>query len=272
MDKPKIEDQPVDSANGQGDKDCKNSPCSQCSEHCDPACEGRDMASSHCEAPVQNAESDISDINLGPKDIISEDVVDKHVPVNIELNDTLSVCGAEDVQSDTSVCASDRGTGKMLSDDARTSVGEERFDSEGDDSNLLISKSFLRDDSVVEFTVDGQDNDSTDEEEQGDILQCLNENNKDISSETETTEENKSLDSLNSDEKMMSLHLLPQETKNSSHLLTEIEDLLTATACSPDSGFEVTKIDVSSTSKENLMKMISSLLDECDTLKKEKTR
>ncbi|ROT85802.1 hypothetical protein C7M84_006344, partial [Penaeus vannamei] len=52
----------------------------------------------------------------------------------------------------------------------------------------------------------------------------------------------------------------------------EIEDLLTTTACSPDSGFEVSKIDVSSTSKENLMKMISSLLDECDTLKKEKTR
>ncbi|XP_063612419.1 coiled-coil domain-containing protein 186-like [Penaeus indicus] len=270
MDEQKSE-QNADYMDGEGDKGCIKNHSSESSEQNDTSCSReRQVSPVKCNVNIPN-----DSIDGSPSDNVSEDVVDKCIGVTVEQNDSFCSLNSEasGVCNDKNGCMNERQVKTLLGTPTRTDVGKkEGLDTEEKDTDLMMSESFLRDDSVVEFTVDNKDEDeSTDEEEQVDVLQCTSENIKDVSSETETTEENKSLESLNSDEKLPPLHLLPQEIKNAS-LLTEIEDLLTTTACSPDSGFEVSKIDVSSTSKENLMKMISSLLDECDTLKKEKTR
>ncbi|XP_037780583.1 LOW QUALITY PROTEIN: coiled-coil domain-containing protein 186-like [Penaeus monodon] len=270
MDEQKSE-QNADYLDGEGDKGCIMNHSSESSEQNDTSCSReREVSPIKCDVNIPN-----DSIDGSPSDNVSEDVVDKCIRVTVEQNESFCSLNSEGsgVCNDENGSMNERQVETLLRAPTRTDVGKkERLDTEEKDTSLLMSESYLRDESVVEFTVDSKDEDeSTDGEEQVDVLQYTSENIKDVSSETETTEENKSLESLNSDEKLPPLHLLPQEIKNAS-LLTEIEDLLTTTACSPDSGFEVSKIDVSSTSKENLMKMISSLLDECDTLKKEKTR
>lgn len=64
------------------------------------------------------------------------------------------------------------------------------------------------------------------------------------------------------------------EQSNSSQFQNEISTLLSATStlCSSISDIEEGRVDFSSTSKENLMRMVSDLLNECDWLKKEKAR
>lgn len=61
---------------------------------------------------------------------------------------------------------------------------------------------------------------------------------------------------------------------NSCHLQSDIKSILAATSplCSPNSDLEVGRVDFSTTPKENLMRMVCDLLDECDWLKKEKAR
>lgn len=64
------------------------------------------------------------------------------------------------------------------------------------------------------------------------------------------------------------------ESQANSNLQNEINNLLSATSplCSPSLELEVGRVDFSTTPKENLMRMVSDLLDECDWLKKEKAR
>ncbi|KAK7068517.1 hypothetical protein SK128_026128 [Halocaridina rubra] len=62
------------------------------------------------------------------------------------------------------------------------------------------------------------------------------------------------------------------EMHSSCDLINQIEDLLTTCATSPTEEADVGKIDFSTTSKENLMKIISTLLDECNVLHQEKTK
>lgn len=271
MDELKSEQKASDYIDGEEDKGCVKNRSTESSEQNDTSCSReREVSPIKCDVNIGVLNDSIDG---SPSDNVSEDVVDKCNRVTAEQNDSFCAMNneASGVCNDENSCMNERQVETLLGAPARTDVSKkERLDIEEKDTNLL-SESFLRDESVVEFTYNKDEDESTDGEEQVDVLQYTSDNIKDVSSEAETTEENKSLESLNSDEKLPPLHLLPQEIKNSS-LLTEIEDLLTTTACSPDSGFEVSKIDVSSTSKENLMKMISSLLDECDTLKKEKTR
>lgn len=271
MDELKSEQKASDYIDGEEDKGCVKNRSTESSEQNDTSCSReREVSPIKCDVNIGVLNDSIDG---SPSDNVSEDDVDKCNRVTAEQNDSFCAMNneASGVCNDENSCMNERQVETLLGAPARTDVSKkERLDIEEKDTNLL-SESFLRDESVVEFTYNKDEDESTDGEEQVDVLQCTSDNIKDVSSEAETTEENKSLESLNSDEKLPPLHLLPQEIKNSS-LLTEIEDLLTTTACSPDSGFEVSKIDVSSTSKENLMKMISSLLDECDTLKKEKTR
>lgn len=271
MDELKSEQKASDYIDGEEDKGCVKNRSTESSEQNDTSCSrAREVSPIKCDVNIGVLNDSIDG---SPSDNVSEDDVDKCNRVTAEQNDSFCAMNneASGVCNDENSCMNERQVETLLRAPARTDVSKkERLDIEEKDTNLL-SESFLRDESVVEFTYNKDEDESTDGEEQVDVLQCTSDNIKDVSSEAETTEENKSLESLNSDEKLPPLHLLPQEIKNSS-LLTEIEDLLTTTACSPDSGFEVSKIDVSSTSKENLMKMISSLLDECDTLKKEKTR
>lgn len=271
MDELKSEQKASDYIDGEEDKGCVKNRSTESSEQNDTSCSReREVSPIKCDVNIGVLNDSIDG---SPSDNVSEDVVDKCNRVTAEQNDSFCAMNneASGVCNDENSCMNERQVETLLGAPARTDVSKkERLDIEEKDTNLL-SESFLRDESVVEFTYNKDEDESTDGEEQVDVLQYTSDNIKDVSSEAETTEENKSLESLNSDEKLPPLHLLPQEIKNSS-LLTEIEDLLTTTACSPDSGFEVSKIDVSSTSKENLMKMISSLLDECDTLKKEKMR
>lgn len=69
-------------------------------------------------------------------------------------------------------------------------------------------------------------------------------------------------------------HAGTENPTNPSCLQDDIHSLLSATAslCSPSSDLEVGRVDFSTTPKENLMRMVSDLLDECDWLKKEKAR
>lgn len=71
-----------------------------------------------------------------------------------------------------------------------------------------------------------------------------------------------------------SLSASAKSQANSSSLQNEINSLLSATSplCSPVLELEVGRVDFSTTPKENLMRMVSDLLDECDWLKKEKAR
>ncbi|XP_045588756.2 coiled-coil domain-containing protein 186 isoform X1 [Procambarus clarkii] len=145
---------------------------------------------------------------------------------------------------------------------------EERiFDRE---SQTVFISNILHDESVVEFTLENcQDKDIEENK------YCLQEKSESLSSNLEITMNKISRPSSSDSDKTSNACSQPVhgDPKNSSYLPTEIENLLTSShACSPDSDFEVSQVDFTSAPKENLMKMLSCLLDECDTLKREKAR
>lgn len=171
------------------------------------------------------------------------------------------------------VCLRVSGKGEKACDE-KSQSRDKRKNSEVEELQRLSASSLIGDDSVVEFSLeDGMEIGDTEERESE-------------FNQTETKPENSSMEIsmckhsrptalLQCDEiDTLSFQSVPEDSRNSSYLLSEIENLLTTTAsaCSPDSGFEISKVDFYSAPKENLMKMLSSLLDECDTLKKEKAR
>lgn len=158
---------------------------------------------------------------------------------------------------------------------------------EGDFINPLNTTT-LQDDSVVEFSLDSEK--SQDEKDvmevvlahtgdsgQEKILQSQPEEQHETPPHTSESKDEaqqihaKSVEEGTSETSPISV---AKEQSNSIHFQNEIRSLLSATSalCSSSSNLEVGRTDFSSTPKENLMRMLSDLLDECDWLKKEKAR
>lgn len=149
-------------------------------------------------------------------------------------------------------------------------AGEEDRILDKDDKDLerFSINSFLNDDSVVEFSVENTIN--TEPEETKIFFEQKTERE---SHDTETDKLSRPSSSESDKISSSSSRSVHDEPQNSNYLLTEIESLLTASdGCSPDSDFEISKVDFSSAPKENLMKILSCLLDECDSLKRDKAR
>lgn len=158
---------------------------------------------------------------------------------------------------------------------------------EGDSINSF-STTILQDDSVVEFSLDvekckdekhnmelvlthttvdgGQGNISQSECEENPETPVCTGDNKDEAHEVHT----KPVEESTSE----TAKAVVKQQSNSNHLQNEISSLLSATSdlCSPGSDSEAGKVDISFTPKENLMRMLSDLLAECDWLKQEKAR
>lgn len=151
---------------------------------------------------------------------------------------------------------------------------DKNADSQDTGSVRISDSSMLTDDSVVEFSLETMhhNNDMEAEENVPEQTQTVNEK-----PETETYQQHKPT-TQPSDEvsaaSSSSSQCSSQDSRNSSCLISEIESALTAaaSACNLSTDFAISQVDFSSAPKENVMRMVSSLLDECDTLKKEKAR
>lgn len=139
--------------------------------------------------------------------------------------------------------------------------------------DVLSNSSILRDDSIVEFSVENIFNNSD-----GEARESVVQQTKTVydSSEVEMCQQTVPI-SLQSEEMCAAScsQSSSQDPKNYNCLIiSEIENILTSasSACSPDDEFEISQVDFSSAPKENVMRMLSRLLDECNTLKKEKAK
>ncbi|XP_042220559.1 coiled-coil domain-containing protein 186-like, partial [Homarus americanus] len=180
--------------------------------------------------------------------------------------------GVEDCQGEGS-CASEKQNSSDVRIVEETVNTEERMMNVAEEE-LMLTNSVLRDDSVVEFSLEyipdsdtrGMENNL--QQTEVDSVYCS-------STEPDSSRHSRTCAVTQSNQVLtLPSHPVPEDPKTSSCLLTEIESLLTTAVneCSPDSDFEISKVDFSSTPKENLMRMLSCLLDECDTLKREKAR
>ena len=174
-----------------------------------------------------------------------------------------------------------------LSLHSKGSLGDECSSSYEEDSLNPPETSILQDDSIVEFSLDAEKSQETKgvmevvlehtlESAQENVLQSLSEKKLEAPESRENKDEPlqvqaKSVDKATSE---TFLKYVAKEQPNSTHLQNEISSLLSATSalCSPTSNLEVDTVEFSSTPKENLMRMLSDLLDECDWLKKDKAR
>lgn len=165
---------------------------------------------------------------------------------------------------------------------------EDSFRGGADDSQSWCDPSILLDNSVEEFSINIEGN--KDISKKVNLAQTLDEaasgREKNVQSAPEEESDSTTHSEDSDDEAQSGLaeqvkgkseDSVPTSNENqakSSHLQNEIKSLLSATSplCNPSSDLEVGRVDFSTTPKENLMRMVSDLLDECDWLKKEKAR
>lgn len=215
----------------------------------------------------------------------SQDIEERHsIKINDSDNHTTSFQGSSSKvkENGSALCGVDTVTedrGKLCED---SSCGGDN------DSQSWCDPSMLLDNSVEEFSITTEGN--KDNSKEVNLVQTLDEvasgreNNLQSAPEGESESSTHSEDSEDEAEsglaeqvKMKSVTSVPagnENQTNSSRLQNEIKSLLSATSplCSPSSDLEVGRVDFSTTPKENLMRMVSDLLDECDWLKKEKAR
>lgn len=177
-----------------------------------------------------------------------------------------------------------------VKEDRGNQCEEDSSSNDVNDSQNWCDPSILLDNSVEEFSMSAERNkdnkivkevnfkQTLDEisSGRGNILQSTHEKESESVKHSGESEDEAEL-GLAEQVKVKSEASLPAETENqanSHHLQDEINSLLSATSplCSPSSDLEVGRVDFSTTPKENLMRMVSDLLDECDWLKKEKAR
>ncbi|KAG0693442.1 Coiled-coil domain-containing protein 186 [Chionoecetes opilio] len=172
--------------------------------------------------------------------------------------------------------------------------GDECFNSYIGDSLNSCSTTLLQDTSVVEFSLESekcQDKINVMEEvlthtvdySQENILRCETDEKSENPAHTEESEDEPRQVHMKSTEvgpPETSVKDVTKEESNSSHLENEISMLLSRSALcrsSSDLGTKsgrspIGRVDFSPTQKENLMRMLSDLLDECEWLKREKAR
>lgn len=171
------------------------------------------------------------------------------------------------------ICLRVSGVGEKVSNEENQSR-DNRTVSEVENLQRLSTTSLIGDDSVVEFSLENSSDSGDTEERASEFKQIETKFENSTMEASECKHSRPTILSHCKEISTLSCQSVPEDSQKCSYLLSEIENLLTTTAsaCSPDSGFEISKVDFSSAPKENLMKMLSSLLDECDTLKKEKAR
>lgn len=177
---------------------------------------------------------------------------------------------------------------KTVTEDGGKQCVEE--DSSSSVNHHWCDPSMLLDNSVEEFSIAAEGNKSSKDVQEVYLKQSLDEMSIGKESVHESTheKESESLTHSRENKEKAELSLVqqveikdevsspagPENQANSNCLQNEIHSLLSAASplCSPTSDLEVGRVDFSTTPKENLMRMVSDLLDECDWLKKEKAR
>lgn len=180
--------------------------------------------------------------------------------------------------------------GDTVTEDRGKQCEEDSSSGGVNDSQSWCDPSMLLDNSVEEFSITTERHMDNKVDKRVNLAQTLDEvasgreynlqstSKEEYDSSTHSEEsENEAESGLAEQGKVKSEASVPagnENQANSSRLQNEIKSLLSATSplCSPSSDLEVGRVDFSTTPKENLMRMVSDLLDECDWLKKEKAR
>ncbi|MPC38590.1 Coiled-coil domain-containing protein 186 [Portunus trituberculatus] len=206
------------------------------------------------------------------------------IEISDSSTDKTSFRGSSDVINENNSSVHDKDDVALNSED---SFGDECSLSHGDGSCNPLGTTVLQDDSVVEFSLTTEKGPDTNHEMELVLAHIVGSDHENIPSqsvkmpeppehkgenEDETQQIPAKFEEEETEETLMKIKA--KEQSNSSQFQNEISTLLSDTSalCSPTSDVEVGTVDFSSTPKENLMRMVSDLLNECDWLKKEKAR
>lgn len=206
---------------------------------------------------------------------------------SVEISDgsthKTSFRGSSDEINKNNSSVHDKDEAALNSEDNYT---DKCFSSHGNESLNPLGTSVLQDDSVVEFSLNTEKGQNTNHDMELVLAHTVDSDEENIPSQFVKISEPPQHKGESEDETQQipanfeegktreTMKIKVKEQSNSRQFQNEISALLSSTSalCSPTSDAEVDRVDFSSTSKENLMRMMSDLLNECDWLKKEKAR
>ncbi|KAK8389249.1 hypothetical protein O3P69_020887 [Scylla paramamosain] len=253
-----------------------------------------DINQSSCSSEQLTSQQLQLEESLGSSSIISRKIIaNSDCPINetrhsIEISDSsaqkTSFRGSSDVIDENNSSMHNKDEVVLNSED---NYGDECSLSYGNESLNPLGTTILQDDSVIEFSLHTEKGQDTNHDMELVLAHTVDSDLENIPSqpvkmpeppehkgenEDETQQVPVKLEEEETQETLMKIKA--KEQSNSNQFQNEISTLLSATSalCSPSSDVEVGRVDFSSTPKENLMRMVSDLLNECDWLKKEKAR